>query len=142
MPIDTTDVSTDQINRILESQEGHFLDLKAKEVAPAKLTKSLSAFANADGGELYVGISEDKTKKSRTWSGFANIEAANGHLQALEGLFHWGRTSHTFFSAARKSSGSFFRSWSTRPATSRRHRTAFRTFDAALKASPSTNPKK
>ena len=91
MPIETRDVTQDQMRRVLESLEGHFLDLKAKEVAPAKLTKLLSAFANADGGELYVGIAEDKAKKSRTWSGFTTIEAAKGHIQALESLFPLGQ---------------------------------------------------
>jgi ATP-dependent DNA helicase RecG len=43
---------------VLSYTEGHFLDLKAEEIKPSKLTKAISAFANADGGELYVGIAE------------------------------------------------------------------------------------
>ncbi len=90
MSISVSPITLEQRGRILSLQEGHFLDLKALEIAPAKLTRSISAFANADGGELYIGIDEDKTLQSRTWRGFANEEAANGHLQAFEGLFPIG----------------------------------------------------
>jgi len=38
--------------------EGQFADVKAKEIAPSKLSKTISAFANSDGGDLYIGISE------------------------------------------------------------------------------------
>lgn len=48
--------------RILGANEGHFLDFKAKEIGPGKLTKAISAFANADGGELYIGIGEDRSQ--------------------------------------------------------------------------------
>ena len=45
-------------------------DVKAEEIAPAKLTKTIVAFANAEGGELYVGIKDGKGS-SHTWDGFA-----------------------------------------------------------------------
>ena len=40
-----------EFGKILSLEEGHFVDLKSKDVSPAKLTKSLSGFANAEGGE-------------------------------------------------------------------------------------------
>lgn len=43
-------------------QEGHFLDVKAIEIAPAKLTKTLSALSNAEGGEVYIGIAETRRR--------------------------------------------------------------------------------
>lgn len=88
MPIDVVAVTDKQLDQILTYVEGHFLDLKAKEILPSKLTKSISAFANADGGELYVGIAErgDGFK----WEGFQNPEAANAHLQVFETLFPLG----------------------------------------------------
>lgn len=91
MAITVESVTKDQADKLLSLEEGHFLDLKAKEIQPAKLTKALSAFANADGGELYIGIAENKATKSRSWQGFADQEAANGHIQALEGLFPLGQ---------------------------------------------------
>jgi ATP-dependent DNA helicase RecG len=74
---------------LLERGEGHFLDFKAKEVSPAKLTKLLSAFANADGGELFIGVLNSGAPPKR-WSGFANVEAANGHIQTFDQFFPLG----------------------------------------------------
>jgi ATP-dependent DNA helicase RecG len=83
----TVDVSESEINAALSTQEGHFADLKAIEIAPAKLTRTLAAFANGDGGELLIGIDEDRKQGVRTWRGFANEETANGHVQAFETTF-------------------------------------------------------
>lgn len=88
MPIDTITVDNDQVERVLLVREGHFYDMKSKAISPAKLTKSLSGFANADGGELYVGI--DEHNGVFTWNGFADEESANGHLQIFEQLFPLG----------------------------------------------------
>jgi len=88
MPIETIAVDDDQAASILALREGHFSDMKAKAVRPAKLTKTLSAFANADGGELYVGI--DENDGTFTWNGFIDEESANGHLQIFEKLFPLG----------------------------------------------------
>jgi ATP-dependent DNA helicase RecG len=79
-----------ETNKLLSLEEGHFVDLKSKDIAPAKLTRSLSGFANAEGGELFVGIDEDITKRKRTWRGFEKVENANGFIQCFEGLFPLG----------------------------------------------------
>jgi ATP-dependent DNA helicase RecG len=70
MAFETTDVSQPEIDHLLALDEGHFGDLKAIEVTPGKLTRTLAAFANADGGELFIGIDEDKAAGARTWRGF------------------------------------------------------------------------
>jgi len=85
MAIATAPITDTQRDRILAFDEGHFLDFKGKDIQPAKLSRSVSALANADGGELYIGITND-----RKWDGFHNVEAANGHLQLLEQLFPLG----------------------------------------------------
>lgn len=90
MAIDTRTVSIAQRDLILGLEEGHFADLKAIEIAPAKLTKTIAAFANADGGELYIGIAEDLATHTRSWRGFARVEDANGHIQPFETLFPLG----------------------------------------------------
>ncbi|MHB8801066.1 MAG: ATP-binding protein [Thermoanaerobaculia bacterium] len=90
MPIDTRAVSAAQRDLILALEEGHFGDLKSIDISPAKLTRTLAAFANADGGELYVGIDEDLQTHTRTWRGFARVEDANGHIQPFEALFPLG----------------------------------------------------
>src|SRR5262245_4915592 len=80
MPIDIQSISATQRELVLHTGEGHFSDVKAVEIKPAKLTESIAAFANSDGGELYVGIDEVGVTKERRWRGFQDIEAANGHL--------------------------------------------------------------
>ena len=80
-----TPIDQRQRDVILALEEGHFHDLKAIEIRPSKLSESVSAFANASGGEIYIGIREEKqgNVKTRQWSGFADIEAANAVLQML-----------------------------------------------------------
>ena len=80
-----TPIDTRQRDIILALEEGHFHDLKAVEIKPSKLSESVSAFANASGGEIYVGIREESLggTKTRRWSGFDDIEAANPMLQML-----------------------------------------------------------
>jgi len=99
MAISVEIVTKEQAAKILALEEGHFSELKAIQIAPAKLTRTLSAFANADGGELYIGIGESLPGKSRIWQGFKDQEAANGHIQALERLFPLGQDfDYTFLS--------------------------------------------
>jgi ATP-dependent DNA helicase RecG len=77
-----------ECTEILEIQETHFVDLKSANIAPAKLTKTVSAFANTSGGEIYIGIEEFEgvSGKERLWAGFSNQEAANPVFQVLENL--------------------------------------------------------
>lgn len=93
MAIVVTEINPTQVVSILELEEGHFVDLKSQDVSPAKLTHTIAAFANADGGELYIGIDEKEVlgRKVRNWRGFDDPEAANGHIQAFENLFPLGQ---------------------------------------------------
>lgn len=91
MPVPVNELTEKQLLEVLSYTEGHFLDLKAKEIKPSKLTKAISAFANADGGELYIGIAENVTLPfPHKWEGFAKPEDANAHLQVFESLFPLG----------------------------------------------------
>ncbi|MEH2321228.1 ATP-binding protein [Nostoc sp.] len=99
MSIEVEKINYEQVSQILSSQESHFLDLKSIDIKPAKLTRSISAFANASGGEVYIGIDETKIdgKNQRTWRGFADQEDANAHLQVFQELFPLGQYySYTF----------------------------------------------
>lgn len=80
------DVGPDELARILALEETHYLDLKAQEIDPAKLTVHAVAFANSAGGEIYVGVDEIDAG-NRTWRGFDTVEASNGHVQALHQVF-------------------------------------------------------
>ena len=64
--------------------------IKGKEIQPRKLTRTISAFSNADDGDVYIGIDEVKDNniiQYRVWKGFSNQESANGHLQIFTELF-------------------------------------------------------
>lgn len=66
-------------------QEDHFFDRKAAAIKGAKLQKIAVAFANADGGEAYVGVADEKDEPdaAKRWAGAPNIEDYNQHIQAL-----------------------------------------------------------
>jgi ATP-dependent DNA helicase RecG len=91
MSIPVVDIAADDVRKILRLEEGHFHDLKAIEVKPAKLTTLISAYANADGGEVFIGVDEDKSTGIRSWRGLPSQEAANPHLQVFEELFPLGQ---------------------------------------------------
>jgi ATP-dependent DNA helicase RecG len=84
------DISPAARDKILALPESHFCDLKAMAIQPAKLTRTISALANAEGGEVYIGVGEDKATHEATWNGFNAPEDANGHLQCFEPLFPLG----------------------------------------------------
>lgn len=88
------EIDESQADLLAQIEEGQYSDVKAIAISPAKLTHTISAFANTDGGDLYIGISEQMlggNVKRREWIGFADIEAANGHLQAFERSFPLGK---------------------------------------------------
>jgi ATP-dependent DNA helicase RecG len=90
--IDLIPITGSQRDQLLALEEGHYSELKGLEVSTKKLGITVSAFANAGGGDLYVGIGEIELlgSKIRSWRGFSDQEAANGHLQSLETLFPLG----------------------------------------------------
>jgi ATP-dependent DNA helicase RecG len=90
--VSTAVITKAQADKVLGTVEGQFGELKAIEVEPSKLTRTLSAFSNADGGDLYIGIGEEDSPdgKVRKWRGFPNPEAANGHIQCFETFFPLG----------------------------------------------------
>jgi len=69
----------------LSSQpEGHFYDRKASQIKGAKLQKIVCAFANADGGDVYVGIADDKDEADpeKRWIGAPSMEEYNQLIQS------------------------------------------------------------
>src|SRR5271165_2517727 len=92
MAFDVQIINHDQAGRIINYEEGQYGDVKAKEKKPSSLSEDISAFANADGGDLYIGIDEVEVSgaKVRSWRGFSNPEEANAHAQVFDGLFPTG----------------------------------------------------
>ncbi|RBI76878.1 ATP-dependent DNA helicase RecG [Roseovarius sp. TE539] len=96
---ETKKIEAREAQSLLERRESHFLDFKAKEAGPAKLTKAVSAFANSAGGELIIGIEEVENLSGgeRIWSGFADEEDANGLLQTFASQDPLGNIIQTTF---------------------------------------------
>ena len=90
MAITIDRLTKEQASKIIEYPEGQFYEMKSREVAPAGLSKAISAFANSEGGDLYIGIEERGYPRMRGWSGFENTEAASGHINLFEKLFPLG----------------------------------------------------
>lgn len=86
-----------EVGKLFSRSENHFLDFKAKAVAPGKLARTISAFANSDGGELFVGIEEPSSGGPKTWDGFSSVEDANAHVQVIERMFPLGVGARTQF---------------------------------------------
>lgn len=83
------EMTTEQITDLYSSiEEDHFNDYKAKDISGKGFQKIISAFANASGGDFYVGIREDNETKEKYWEGFDSIEDANGFLQQLNNMPH------------------------------------------------------
>ena len=61
-------------------EENHFNDFKSKDIEGKKLSRTISAFANASRGDVYLGIREENETKIKHWEGFKSIEDANGFI--------------------------------------------------------------
>ena len=81
----THKLDSDAVALVMSRTEGHFFDYKSRRISPAKLCQTVCAFANADGGEVLVGI-EDPSKGG-SWDGFQDEEACNGHIQVISSIF-------------------------------------------------------
>lgn len=82
MPLENREIDENGFYAIINQKEGDFLDFKAKAISGSTLQETVVAFANADGGELFVGIKdEDEAIGEKRFDGFEKIEDANDLLQ-------------------------------------------------------------
>ena len=70
MSFQTLHLTKGDISQIFNIQEDHFNDFKAKGLNGKQFSKAVSAFANASGGEIYIGIREETASKVKHWEGF------------------------------------------------------------------------
>ncbi|ENL7640795.1 putative DNA binding domain-containing protein [Enterobacter hormaechei] len=76
------DLSAKEVEVLLNTVEDHFNDFKSKQIAPNKLQETFVAFANADGGNIYIGV-EDAASDRERLSGFNEPEEANAIIATL-----------------------------------------------------------
>lgn len=69
---------------LLARTESHFFDFKRAGLGVDKFERALVAFANADGGEILVGIDDDASlPPAERIHGFAQQEDANAYVAAI-----------------------------------------------------------
>jgi ATP-dependent DNA helicase RecG len=100
-----SEITTEQRDWIVKYEEGQLGDVMAIEIAPSKMSQKISAFANADGGEIWIGIDENRVTKVRKWRGFKIIEDANAHIEILDKVLHLRQGYSYKFLSHQKSSG-------------------------------------
>ena len=72
---------------MLRREESHFLDFKRASITPGKLQETVVALANADGGEVIIGLDDDIHRAPvDRFNGFRNPEQANNHVSLAETL--------------------------------------------------------
>jgi ATP-dependent DNA helicase RecG len=78
-------VSTEEALGLSSREENHFFDRKDAAIKAASLQKHAVAFANADGGDVVVGIADDKTQLdvNLRWNGLKDVEDFNPIFQVL-----------------------------------------------------------
>lgn len=79
---ETTGLNEQDLQSLLLKEEDHFFDFKSKRIKPATLQETFVAFANADGGELIIGIEDEKISGDRV-DPFLNPEEANALINVL-----------------------------------------------------------
>ena len=81
----TRSISVDELEKLVAKDESHFFDFKSSRVDGKGVQKIAVAFANADGGEFILGISDGKEASGaeERWEGYENLEQMNSVLQAI-----------------------------------------------------------
>ena len=54
MPVSIIEISQAERDKVLALRESHFCDFKSILIKPAKLTRTIAALSNAEGGEVYI----------------------------------------------------------------------------------------
>jgi ATP-dependent DNA helicase RecG len=79
-------LSSEEVAEIISLQESWIVEKKGKNITPSKLTKTISAFANSNGGELYLGISHEEEKSQYRWDGFISEEDTNPFISIIDDI--------------------------------------------------------
>jgi len=90
--VETVEIVPEEAALLRAMSESHFFDVKSKRITPAKLSRTLSALGNADGGEVLIGIEDKSVNFGNRWQGFADEEEANATVDVLTRLFPPGET--------------------------------------------------
>lgn len=79
-------LSLEDAESLVERHESHFFECKSKGALGKTLHKAVVAFANSDGGELFIGIEDERRSAGQVldrWQGFSKPEEANQAIQTV-----------------------------------------------------------
>jgi ATP-dependent DNA helicase RecG len=81
-------ISLDKEIELCEKEESHFFEKKSSRIKPNSLLKHVVALANSDGGELLIGVKDDREENNSSlrWEGLPSIENYNGVFQCISEL--------------------------------------------------------
>ena len=79
------EISNEEALKLASTVEDQFFDRKGKSISGKGVQKIVVAFANADGGELVVGIKDDKEDENpaNRWDGATDPEEFNQLIQSV-----------------------------------------------------------
>ena len=77
------DITNEEIDKLLLLEEDWLMDKKGADIKPSRFSRTVSAFANTNGGEIYIGISHEQDKAVYFWDGFKSEEAFNEYITVL-----------------------------------------------------------
>jgi ATP-dependent DNA helicase RecG len=83
--METRVVTAEEALVLATRDESHFYERKSAQVSGRGVQKICVAFANADGGELLIGLADDDEESdvNRRWQGVSKLEDLNSHLQNI-----------------------------------------------------------
>ncbi|HEX5607076.1 MAG TPA: ATP-binding protein, partial [Candidatus Binatia bacterium] len=80
--METRNYTAEQEAEMLRREESHhFLDFKRAIITPGKLQETVTALANADGGEIIIGLDDDiRRSPIDRFHGFPKVITYPQHL--------------------------------------------------------------
>lgn len=83
--METRVVTAEEALVLATRDESHFYERKSAQVSGRGVQKVCVAFANADGGELLIGLADDDEEPdvNKRWQGVSKLEDLNSHLQNI-----------------------------------------------------------
>jgi ATP-dependent DNA helicase RecG len=78
-------ITSDERLALSTREESHFFERKSAQINGRGVQKICVAFANADGGELLIGLADndEEPDPEKRWHGVSKIEDLNSHLQSI-----------------------------------------------------------
>jgi ATP-dependent DNA helicase RecG len=83
--METRLITPEEVLALSTREESHFFERKSAQIKGRGVQKICVAFANADGGELLIGLADndEEADPDKRWQGVPKLEDLNSHLQSI-----------------------------------------------------------